>query len=66
MVVPITSGTTFSCGQPRRLFSVSVTAAAAFAVSEDGQRILTNELPPVDPRNLGASLVQNWTTQLEQ
>jgi hypothetical protein len=40
--------------------------SAAYTVSNDGQRILTNELPPVDPSKVGARLVQNWTAALER
>jgi Tol biopolymer transport system component len=65
VAVPVTGDATFSFGRPRTLFSVSVTSASAdYAVSEDGQRFLTNELPPADPSKIGARLIQNWTAAL--
>jgi dipeptidyl aminopeptidase/acylaminoacyl peptidase len=66
MAVPVTAtGGTFSFGEPRKLFSVSVTSASSyFAVSKDGQRILTNELPPADRSKVGARLIQNWPALL--
>jgi len=67
VAVPVTGDATFSFGTPRTLFSVSVTTASAdYAVSEDGQRILTNELPPADRSKVGARLIQNWTAALER
>jgi hypothetical protein len=67
VAVPVTGDTTFSFGTPMTLFSVSVTSSNAdYAVSEDGQRILTNELPPVDPSKIGARLIQNWTAALDR
>jgi Tol biopolymer transport system component len=65
VAIPVTGDATFSFGTPRTLFSVSVTTASAdYAVSKDGQRILTNELPPADPSKVGARLIQNWTAAL--
>jgi Tol biopolymer transport system component len=65
VAVPVTGDATFSFGTPRTLFSVSVTTASAnYAVSENGQRILTNELPPADQSKVGARLIQNWTRAL--
>jgi Tol biopolymer transport system component len=65
VAVPVTGDATFSFGTPKTLFSMSVTTATAdYAVSEDGQRILTNELPPADPSKVGARLIQNWTQAL--
>ena len=65
MAVPVTGDVTFSAGTPRMLVSMSVTSASAsYAVSEDGQRILTNELPPADQSNAGARLIQNWPAEL--
>lgn len=67
VAVPVTGGATFSFGTPRTLFSVNVTVSTAdYAISEDGQRILTNELPPADPSKLGARLIQNWTAALNR
>jgi Tol biopolymer transport system component len=59
VAVPVTGDATFSFGTPVTLFSVSVTSSNAdFAVSEDGRRILTNELPPADPSKIGARLIR--------
>jgi hypothetical protein len=30
-------------------------------VTDNGQRFLINELPPVDPTNAGARLILNWS-----
>jgi Tol biopolymer transport system component len=65
VAVPVTGETTFSFGTPKTLFSVSVTSASAdYAIDRDGQRILTNELPPADQSNAGARLIQNWPAVL--
>jgi hypothetical protein len=65
--VPVSGDASFSFGTPRILFGVSVTTVSGdYSVSEDGQRILTNELPPADPSKIGASLVQNWPRALKQ
>jgi hypothetical protein len=65
VAVPVTGDATFSFGTPKTLFSVSVTTASAnYAVSGDGQRILTNELPPAGPGKVGARLIQSWTASL--
>jgi len=67
LAVPVTAAATFSFGAPQTLFNASFTSAsAALVVSEDGQRILTNELPPTDPSDVGAGLIQNWTRMLER
>jgi len=67
VAVPVTGDATFSYGAPKTLFSVSVTSASAeYAVSKDGQRILTNELPPSDPSKVGARLIQNWPRALSR
>jgi Tol biopolymer transport system component len=65
VAVPVAGDATFSFGTPTTLFSVSVTSASAdYAIAEDGQRILTNELPPTGPGKVGARLIQNWTAAL--
>ena len=65
VAVPVTGDATFSFGRPETLFSISVTAASGnYSVSEDGQRILTNELPPTDQSKIGARLIQNWMSAL--
>ena len=58
VAVPLDGEATFSFGEPKTLFNVSVTTASSyFAVSNDGQRILTNELPPTDQKKIGARLI---------
>jgi len=65
VAVAVTGDATFSFGTPKTLFSVSVTTASDnYTVSKDGQRILTNELPPADQGKVGARLIQNWTAAL--
>jgi Tol biopolymer transport system component/tRNA A-37 threonylcarbamoyl transferase component Bud32 len=56
----------FSFGSPTTLFAVNMkgSVTSAYAVSNDGQRFLTNELPPFDPSKIGARLIQNWTATL--
>jgi len=67
VAVPVTGDASFSVGTPKALFSVSVTVnSPQYSVSEDGQRILTNELPPADQSKIGASLIQNWPRALKQ
>jgi len=67
VAIPVTSDATFSFGTPKTLFSMSVTSASAnYAVSKDGQQILTNELPPADQSKVGARLIQNWMAALER
>ena len=67
LAVPVTAGASFSFGTPKILFSVSVTVSSpGFSVSADGQRILTNEMPPADQSKIGARLIQNWPRALEQ
>jgi Tol biopolymer transport system component len=61
VVVPVKEAATFSFGEPTVLFSVSVTAASSdINISGDGQRILTNDLPPTNQNKIGARLIQNW------
>jgi Tol biopolymer transport system component len=66
LAVPVTGSQAFSSGAPVSLFSVNMKSSdgAVYAVSEDGQRILANELPPTDPGKVGARLIQNWTASL--
>ena len=67
LAVPVTAGASFSFGTPKVLFSVSVTVNSPdYSVSADGQRILTNELPPADQSKIGARLIQNWPRALTQ
>jgi serine/threonine protein kinase/WD40 repeat protein len=68
VAVPVTGEQTFSFGTPKTLFNVNLksSSGAVYAVSEDGQRVLTNELPPADPSEIGARLIQNWTAALDR
>ena len=68
MAVKIATDRGFEFGPPEPLFPVNPkgSVSVSFAVSNDGQRILTNELPPADPNKVGARLVQNWIQALER
>ena len=63
LAVSVTLGSGFSFGTPQYLFGVNIRAGqgAGIMVTDNGQRILINELPPVDPTNAGARLIQNWS-----
>ena len=62
MTVPVTPGDDFPFGTPRRLFGTNLKSgqSANYQVTDEGRRILSNELPPVDPSKAGARLIQNW------
>jgi len=63
--VSVNAGATFSFGTPQALFRITpISDNTDFGLSDDAQRILTNELPPTDPSNVGASLIQNWSALL--
>ncbi len=66
MMVPVTSDPGFSAGKPQALFSVAIKSnlEGRLVTADNGQRILSNELPPTDPSNSGARLIQNWSTKL--
>jgi len=66
--VAVAADAGFSFGSPELLFSVNMksSVSTAYAVSNDGQRILTNELPPSDRSKIGARLIQNWTAALDR
>jgi hypothetical protein len=67
LALPVTGDASFSFGTPKALFSVSVTVHSAdYSISQDGQRILTNELPPADQSKVGALLIQNWSAALKR
>jgi Tol biopolymer transport system component len=67
VAVPVTAAASFSFGTPTILFGVSVTSVSGdYSVSDDGQRILTNELPPTDQSKIGAGLILNWPRALKQ
>jgi Tol biopolymer transport system component len=66
VAVPVSGDASFSFGTPKILFGVSFTSGSGdYSVSADGQRILTNELPPTDQSKLGAGLIQNWPRALK-
>jgi Tol biopolymer transport system component len=63
--VPLSGEGTLSFGTPRFLFGITSTSVSTqYGATFDGQRFLTNELPPTDPDKLGARLIQNWTRTL--
>ena len=37
---------------------------AGLVVTDNGERLLTNELPPADSGQAGARLIQNWAAEL--
>jgi len=67
VAVPVNLEDGFSFGELQTLFGDSVTTGSGYyAVSGDGQRILTNEIPPTDQDKIGARLIQNWVSGLSQ
>ncbi|MCH7548037.1 MAG: protein kinase [Candidatus Krumholzibacteriota bacterium] len=64
--IAVDAGENFSFGAPEVLFSVNLKASQSvgYRVKDDGQRFLTNELPPFDPSKIGARLIQNWIATL--
>ena len=68
MAVPVMPGADFSFGSPKSLFSVNVKSGfgEAMVVTDGGQRLLINELPPTDPSKAGARLIQNWSAALAE
>ena len=62
--IPVTPGVGFAFGTPRTLFGLISKSGTGsrLVVSDQGQRILCNELPPADPSMSGARLIQNWST----
>jgi Tol biopolymer transport system component len=66
MAIPVTPGEVLTFGTPRALFGLITKSGAghALVVTDKGQRILCNELPPVDPNKSGARLIQNWSAAL--
>jgi len=66
IAVPVRPGPGFNVGSPQALFGVTIKSgvSAGFVVTDSGQRILLNELPPADPSKSGARLIQNWSTSL--
>jgi dipeptidyl aminopeptidase/acylaminoacyl peptidase len=68
MSVQVTGDSTLSFSTPERVLASEGKGSTApeYALTPDGQRILTNERLPVDPKNMGASLIQNWTALLDR
>jgi Tol biopolymer transport system component len=66
LAIPVTPGAGFAFGTPRTLFGLisKSGAGSALVITDKGQRILCNELPPADPSKSGARLIQNWSTAL--
>jgi serine/threonine protein kinase len=65
MIVPVSTESGFSFGEPKVLFGINVAASSGYyAPSEDGKKILTNEFPPTNQDKVGARLIQNWTAGL--
>jgi Tol biopolymer transport system component len=65
--VPVSGASSFSFGEPKTLLNLSSSSTdAAFEVARDGQKILTNELPPADKNSIGATLIQNWPALLSR
>lgn len=66
LALPVTPGAGFALGTPRTLFGLIVKSGVGsrLVVTDKGQRILCNELPPSDPSKSGARLIQNWSTVL--
>jgi Tol biopolymer transport system component len=66
LAIPVTPGAGFAFGTPRPLFDLITKSGggSALVVTDKGQRILCNELPPTDPSKSGARLIQNWSMAL--
>ena len=66
LAIPVTPGAGFSFGTPQTLFDLIVKSGvgSSLVITDKGQRILCNELPPADPSKLGARLIQNWSSTL--
>jgi len=67
MAVPVSGGDAPMFGTPETLFTVNVNSnvESVYAVSPDGERILTADVPPADPAKIGARLILNWPAALE-
>jgi hypothetical protein len=67
MAAPVTTGATFQAGVARVLFTNSFgenMMGGNFAVTGDGQRFL---MPiPLQTESSGATIVNNWTNELDQ
>ena len=65
MAVPVVTDEGFTFGTPRFLFSLNLNSVnAAYDPRQDGQQILTNEMPATNRDQVGARLIQNWTAVL--
>jgi Tol biopolymer transport system component len=63
--VPVTTDPGFSLGTPTPVYGMNPRSGqgANLVVTDNGERMLANELPPVDPAKAGARLIQNWSTK---
>ena len=67
VAVPVATDNGFTFGTPRYLFSLNLNSTnAAYDPRQDGQQILTNEMPTTDRDQIGARLIQNWTALLKR
>ena len=56
----------FTAGTPQFLFNLNYSSATpAYELNQDGQHILTQEMPVSNRDRTGARLIQNWTALLE-
>lgn len=54
-------------GAPQFLFSLNLNSVnAAYDTRQDGQQILTNEMPTTNREQVGARLIQNWPALLKR
>jgi Tol biopolymer transport system component len=67
MAVSVATDNGFSFGTPQYLFSLNLNSMnASYDPSQDGQQILTNEMPATNRDQVGARLIQNWSELLRR
>ncbi len=68
MALPVTLSAGFAFGTPEKIFNLITKSGggSSLVITNQGQRILCNELPPADPARSGARLIQNWSTTLKR
>ena len=67
MAVSVNTENGFSFGTPQFLFSLNLNSMnASYDPSQDGQQILTNEMPATTRDQVGARLIQNWSELLRR
>ncbi len=67
MAVPIRTDQGFTPGTPQVLFNLNSNSVdPVYEPSQDGERILTQELPAASRDKAGARLIQNWTGLLKR